>query len=74
MHWATYTPEETGVVIAYASVYGNTENAAEHPGHASLARTRRAELSMYDVSVTPASDIVAAALPVQPPGVRLHHL
>ena len=27
--WSTYTPEETGVMIAYASVYGNTENAAE---------------------------------------------
>ena len=27
--WSSYTPEEQGVVIAYASVYGNTENAAE---------------------------------------------
>ena len=26
--WSSYTPEEDGVVIAYASVYGNTEKAA----------------------------------------------
>ena len=29
VHWSTYTPEEQGVMIAYASVYGGTENAAE---------------------------------------------
>ena len=28
VHWATYKPEQQAVVIAYASVYGNTENAA----------------------------------------------
>ena len=27
--WSSYTPEEDGVVIAYASVYGNTEKAAK---------------------------------------------
>ena len=27
--WATWQPEEKGVVIAYASVYGHTENAAD---------------------------------------------
>jgi len=27
--WSTYTPEEYGVMLAYASIYGNTENAAE---------------------------------------------
>ena len=27
--WSTYMPEEEGVLIAYASIYGNTENAAE---------------------------------------------
>ena len=27
--WSSYAPEETGVMIAYASVYGNTANAAE---------------------------------------------
>ncbi|MBQ1553041.1 MAG: MBL fold metallo-hydrolase, partial [Clostridia bacterium] len=29
MLWSTYTPEEKGVLIAYASVYGNTANAAD---------------------------------------------
>ena len=27
IQWATYTPEETGVVIAYGSIYGNTANS-----------------------------------------------
>ncbi|MDR0328588.1 MAG: MBL fold metallo-hydrolase, partial [Planctomycetaceae bacterium] len=27
--WSRYQPEENGVMIAYASVYGNTENTAE---------------------------------------------
>ena len=27
--WSSYTPEESGVVIAYASIYGNSANAAE---------------------------------------------
>lgn len=57
--WSTYTPEETGVMIAYASVYGNTENAAEVLS--SRLRDRGVKTVMYDVSVTPASDIIAAA-------------
>ena len=57
--WSSYTPEETGVMIAYASVYGQTENAAEILS----SRLREAGLRtvMYDVSVTPSADIVAAA-------------
>lgn len=27
--WSTYTPEDDGVFIAYASIYGNTENAVK---------------------------------------------
>ena len=27
--WSRYEPEETGVLIAYASMYGNTESAAQ---------------------------------------------
>lgn len=57
--WSTYTPEENGVMIAYASIYGNTENAAE------ILSTELRELgiktAMYDVSMTAASDIIAAA-------------
>lgn len=28
-HWSSYTPEEQGVLIAYASMYGNTESAVQ---------------------------------------------
>ena len=59
LHWASYAPEETGVVIAYASVYGNTENAAEIL--ATKLREKGIKTRIYDVSVTPASDIIAAA-------------
>jgi len=57
--WSTYQPEEKGVMITYASVYGNTENAAE------ILACRLSEKGiktvMFDVSVTPASEIVSAA-------------
>ncbi|MCR5484868.1 MAG: FprA family A-type flavoprotein [Clostridiales bacterium] len=57
--WSAYVPEEKGVLIAYASVYGNTENAAE--AVASRLVERGIKTVMYDVSVTPASEIIAAA-------------
>jgi len=57
--WSSYQPEENGVMIAYASVYGNTENAAEIL--ACQLRDRGVNTVMYDVSVTPASEIIAAA-------------
>ena len=59
MNWSSYEPEEQGVMIAYASVYGNTENAAEILS--SRLRDIGIKTVMYDVSVTPASEIVAAA-------------
>ena len=59
VQWSTYTPEENGVMIAYASVYGNTENAAEIL--ACRLRDRGIKTVMFDVSVAPASDIVSAA-------------
>ena len=59
LRWSSYKPEEQGVMIAYASVYGNTENAAN------LLACRLAErgvtVRMFDVSVTPASYVLAAA-------------
>ena len=57
--WSTYTPEDNGVMIAYASVYGNTENTAEVLS--CMLRDRGIPTVMYDVSVTPASEIIAAA-------------
>lgn len=55
--WSSYTPEEKGVVVAYASVYGNTENTAEIIS----SRLREAGIKtvMFDVSVTPPSEIIA---------------
>ena len=57
--WSSYIPEEKGVMIAYASVYGNTENAAEIL--ACSLREKNIKTAMFDVSVTPASEIIAAA-------------
>ncbi|MCL2214981.1 MAG: flavin reductase [Treponema sp.] len=59
MLWSSYQPEEKGVMIAYASVYGNTENAAEILS-CSL-REKNIKTVMFDVSVTPASEIIAAS-------------
>ncbi len=57
--WSRYEPEKTGVMIAYASVYGNTENAANIL--ACALRERGIQTKMFDVSVTSSSEIVAAA-------------
>lgn len=59
MHWSSYTPEEQGVVIAYASIYGNTANAADVL--ACRLRESGVRTEVFDVSVTPASEIIAAA-------------
>ena len=56
--WSTYEPEETGVMLAYASIYGNTENAAEIL--ASRLREQGVKVELFDVSVVPMSQIVAA--------------
>ncbi|MCL2413203.1 MAG: FprA family A-type flavoprotein [Bacteroidales bacterium] len=57
--WSQYLPEEKGVMIAYASVYGNTENAAEIL--AGKLFEKGIKTVMFDVSVTQASEIIAAA-------------
>ena len=59
LRWSRYEPEEKGVLIAYASVYGNTENTADVLS--ARLRDRGIPTVMFDVSVTPASEIVAAA-------------
>ena len=61
--WSTYTPEEEGVVIAYASVYGHTENLANILA-SRLADQGLRNVKMYDVSVTHASYIVSEAFRV----------
>ena len=59
MLWSSYQPEEKGVMIAYASVYGNTENAAEIL--AGLMHEKGIKTALFDVSVTPMSEIVSAS-------------
>lgn len=58
VHWATYQPEEEAVVIAYASVYGNTENAANILA-GMLADKGVRNVKVYDVSATHPSYIVS---------------
>ena len=57
--WSSYTPEVKGVLIAYASVYGHTENAANIL--AAKLSDRGVRVKMYDTSVTPSSYIVSDA-------------
>ncbi len=56
--WSLYEPEVSGVMIAYASVYGNTENAANIL--ACKLRDMGIRTTMFDVSVTHSSYLVAA--------------
>lgn len=56
--WSTYEPEEKGVLIAYGSIYGNTENAANILA-CRLADAGVAKIAVYDVSVTDPSYILA---------------
>lgn len=58
VHWATYQPEEDAVVIAYASVYGNTENAANILAGMLADRGVR-NVKVYDVSATHPSYVVS---------------
>ena len=59
LQWSSYTPEEKSVLIAYASVYGHTENAANILAAKLVERGVR--VRMYDTSVTPASYILSDA-------------
>lgn len=56
--WSSYKSEDQAVMIAYASIYGNTENAAEILA-SKLADKGVKNIAMYDVSVTDPSVIVS---------------
>ena len=58
--WSSYTPEVKGVLIAYASVYGNTANAAEIVAYR-LSDLGIKNVATYDVSKTDCSYILAEA-------------
>lgn len=60
IHWATYTPEEKGVLLCYASMYGNTENAA-HILATKLHEKGMHKVHMYDVSKTHVSYLIGEA-------------
>ncbi len=64
--WSSYTPEDKGVAIFYASVYGHTQNAAEILATA-LSEAGVSEVKTYDVSVTDCSELVSECF-------RLSHL
>lgn len=58
--WSTYTPEDNTVLIAYASIYGGTENAANILA-SELAKKGIKNITMTDVSVTHPSYIISEA-------------
>ena len=64
--WSKYQPEEQGVMIAYASMYGNTEGAAQALA-AKLCEKGCTNVWVYDVSNTHVSQLVSEAF-------RLSHL
>lgn len=57
-HWSRYVPEQPGVVLAYASMYGNTENVLNVIAH-KLAVKGIKNMKMFDVSKTHPSYIIA---------------
>ena len=58
--WSSYTPETEGVMIAYASIYGNTENAVNILANM-LSEKGVKNIAVYDVSSTHASTVVSEA-------------
>ncbi|CDD03474.1 putative uncharacterized protein [Ruminococcus sp. CAG:382] len=58
--WSAYEREIKGVLIAYSSVYGNTQSAAEIVANR-LGEQGVKNIQMYDVSVTHPSYVVAEA-------------
>lgn len=65
-HWIRYEPEEKGVMIAYASMYGNTEAAAQALA-TQLCAQGVTNVWMYDVSNTHVSYLISEAF-------RLSHI
>ncbi|WP_209343193.1 FprA family A-type flavoprotein [Flavonifractor sp. AGMB03687] len=64
--WSRYEPEEKGVLIAYASMYGNTEAAAQALA-AKLCEKGVTNVHVYDVSNTHVSYLVSESF-------RLSHI
>ncbi len=58
--WSRYLPEEKGVMIVYASMYGNTESAAQALA-AKLCEKGMTKVAVYDVSSTHVSQLISEA-------------
>ena len=58
--WSRYEPEEKGVLIAYASMYGNTEGAAQALA-SRLCEKGCTNVAVYDVSNTHVSYLISEA-------------
>lgn len=56
--WSSYEPEEKGIMIVYASMYGNTEAAANELA-TKLVEKGITKLAMYDVSNTHVSQLIS---------------
>ena len=56
--WSRYEPEEKGVLIVYASMYGNTENAARILA-TKLVEKGLTNIAVYDVSNTHVSYLIS---------------
>jgi flavorubredoxin len=56
--WSKYLPEKKGVVLAYASMYGNTENAVNALS-SKLAQRGVKDMRVFDVSKTHPSYIIS---------------
>ena len=58
--WSTYTPEEDGIVIAFASIHGNTASAARK--FAQMLQDKGAKsVQVYDLSRSDMSLVVSQA-------------
>lgn len=56
--WSRYEPEEKGILVVYASMYGNTESAAQALA-ARLCDKGMTNVALYDVSSTNVSQLIS---------------
>lgn len=56
--WSKYQPEEEGVLIVYASMYGNTESVAQALA-SKLCERNMSKVAVYDVSSTHVSQLIS---------------
>lgn len=57
--WSTFTPEEKGVAIVYATMYGDTEEASDILAKELAELGVTEDIKLYDVSATDPSYIIA---------------